>query len=434
MANNTLYVTIDGNDTNAVIGDPTRPFTFRGAIDKVNTLGNGVTWYVNMSRGTYNLPCNAIVPLRSNVVITGSGPKNTIINVFGIVVDGPMATFQSCSIRTCSSAVLFHILTGSLSLNNAEILVNAGTLYRVRDGVIIMNSCVVTITAVVSNPIVNVTNGGLLVTNTNFFIKVPGGSTPTTSIIGSSQQSRTITLTNVGFSLELNGGPGGVVVFYNVPIVNTAIVQAGGKGTETLILIGLDISAETTSTPYFATNITASVQNIYKTFTYFNMTNYPLVMRNITWSGVAGQPGAYVPGGIVSPVGNPSVFPPAYPTAAIPQVLGSSVSTNLRNGPPASPGPVNPGPPPVNTLRAPNGFNANTFPPPPNGFNDPRRAGPPTGGPGNQANYGEGRELDIYTDYAALNQQARPQDQGQGADFDAWSRDALGEDDMLNGF
>src|SRR5579883_3251217 len=116
MANNTLYVTIDGNDAVAAVGDPTRPFTFIGAVTRINSLQPGVIWRLDLAPGTYNLGCNTTLNFRVNVIVTGSGVKKTILNAFALAVDNASVTFQSCSIRTCQSSVLFAMSSGSLNL------------------------------------------------------------------------------------------------------------------------------------------------------------------------------------------------------------------------------------------------------------------------------------------------------------------------------
>ncbi len=87
MSSNTLYVSPKGNDEIAAIGNPTRTFTFRGAIQKINSIESTAIWLINVATGTYTLKCPEPVLILRSAIITGAGSKRTIINAYSLVMD-----------------------------------------------------------------------------------------------------------------------------------------------------------------------------------------------------------------------------------------------------------------------------------------------------------------------------------------------------------
>ena len=85
------------------------------------------------------------------------------------------------------------------------------------------------------------------------------------------------------------GGNFGLVIYYNVNTINDAVVTAVGTNTQILILISTD-EPSTLPTPLIATNIITSPSNFRQVYTYYNSTNAPLILQNISWSGVPYPP------------------------------------------------------------------------------------------------------------------------------------------------
>ena len=155
-----------------------------------------------------------------------------------------------------------------------------------------------------------------------------------------------LTLTNINVTFASTAGATNVIPFYNVNIVNTAVVTVYGSGKETLILVATDTQPSNTpvsapgapvlNPPHYATNIVVNVRNYASTYMSFNMYNYPLVMNNVTWSGVASSPGPYIPSSVAGPT-SPAGASPA-PTVA--PVQGSRPPTGNLPSPGMTPGGV----------------------------------------------------------------------------------------------
>ena len=336
MSLNTIYITVDGNDATAQYGDPLRPFTLQGAIARINSVAKTNYWYLHIANGSYTVPCGTPLIFEKNVIVTGAGPRNTILNLSNIqIVNGVEATFSSINFQCCNNTPLFSLVSGTLALNNDEINMSMGTAFALTNGMVFVNGSVFNITGVMTNPIINVGQGGLMATNSNFNYKLNGATlAPNTSLIGRNPDTGLITLTNVNVTFALNAGtvstPINMIPFYNVTAVNTAVVTAYGTGRETLILVATDTQSSNTpvsapgnpvlNPPYYATNIMVNVRNFASTYMSYNMYNYPLVMSNVTWSGVATSPGPYIPSSVIGPTSpaGASLMPPPATTPPTP--------------------------------------------------------------------------------------------------------------------
>lgn len=344
MALNTLFVSLDGNDAIAQPGNPLRPYTLQGAIALQNSVSNAGTWFFNLASGNYNVPCGSRLIFRRNTIVSGSGPRNTILTIPTIeITNGIELVMNSMAFRSCDSTPLFQITSGTITLSNSEVTVTSGTAYVMEQGMLITNGCVFNISGTSTNPVLDTGTGGLMSTNTNYNFRLDGGIPNNISLIGGAPNSGFTLLTNVNVRVSTpKDSTNNVIPFYNVNSIHTATVTAMGSGRETMILVAVDTQTTTTPTegpntsivnpPFYATDIAVSVRNYAHTYTYYNMYNYPLVMRNITWSGVASSPGAFIPNRL------PTQLPPDMNVAQPASVPAANVQANIQaniqaNGP-----------------------------------------------------------------------------------------------------
>lgn len=301
MALNTLYVSLNADMATAKVGDPTHPYTLRGAINYVNTQNTTALWFSNVSNGIFTLECPNPLTISGNVMITGAGPRNTIINPYQInITDGAQVYIQSCALKSCQSVTMINVQNGSCQINNAEISVTSGTFFTITNGTVIINGCTIYIQSVTSNPVVNAAGGNLFVTNSNFYFKFTNPPNTSLALIGNPPQAGAITLTNAGLSIQLHGGQQPIIPFYNTENINGSVVQISGTGSENVILIGNDVMPTiatpqnaSTQIPYFVNNVHVTISKLANVYSYYNLHDYPLVISNVTWSGVAAAPAPY---------------------------------------------------------------------------------------------------------------------------------------------
>ena len=183
MSLNTIYIAVDGNDATAQYGSPLFPFTLQGAIARINSIPKTNYWYLHIANGSYTVPCGSSLVFGVNVIVTGAGPRNTILNVSNIqIINGVEATFSSINFRSCDNTPLFSLVSGTLILNNDEINISTGTAFALTNGMAFVNGSVFNVTGATTNPIINVGQGGLMATNSNFNYKLNGANlAPNTS-------------------------------------------------------------------------------------------------------------------------------------------------------------------------------------------------------------------------------------------------------------
>lgn len=295
MALNILYVQTDAQDNTAQIGNPLKPYTLSGAIDYANSTNQGGLVFLHLSPGVYNLGCPNKVFLTNNMIITGRDFRSTIINVYQFEINNSAdITFQNVSIRTCQTGVLFKFNTGVLTISSSEIISNIGTLFESDDGSLVVNGSVINITS--TTPSVNFSRMAVVITNSNFNFRIPDPIMNNLSLIGTNPRQGSITLQRVEVNIETNGGIGIVVPFYNIGIINNSVVKIKGTKSEGFILYATDalpgVQSETLIpvTPYYLINITVHVRDLQRAFSVSNPNNYPLVIKDLAWSGIVNPP------------------------------------------------------------------------------------------------------------------------------------------------
>lgn len=345
MALNTIYIAVDGNDATAQYGNPLLPFTLQGAIARINSVPKTNYWYLHVANGSYTVPCGTSLVFGKNVIMTGAGPRNTILNLSNVqIINGVEVTFSSINFQSCDSTPLFSLVSGTLTLNNDEINISTGTAFALTNGMAFVNGSVFNVTGATTNPIINVGQGGLMATNSNFNYKLNGSNlAPNTSLIGRNPDLGSVSLTNINVTFATTQGATNMIPFYNVNTVNTAVITAYGSGKETLILVATDTQPSNTpvsapgtpvvNPPYYATNIVVNVRNYASTYMSFNVYNYPLVMNNVTWSGVASRPGPYIPNTVAGPTSPAGATPPPPATTRPPAPgIGPGVGPGIGQG------------------------------------------------------------------------------------------------------
>jgi hypothetical protein len=339
MTSTILYVSVDGNDLTAIPGAPTQPYTLLGAINQLNQQSAGSpTITLMLANGIYNLPCNQGVTLANNVNIIGTGPRNCVLASVNLTIAAGVTTvtMSSLSLSNCSTGfpTMLNVYGGILTLNNCEVTATNGNLVNLNNGVVNLNTCNVTVTGI-QNPVINASNGGLIATNTNFIVTLPAPLTTNLSIIGVSPGTGFANLTSITLVVNLNGGSATVIPYYNINTVTTATTVVKGTGTESMILLGVDVlpqspnpnatalgSTVTPQTPFYAVNLTTKVQNLAAVYSEFNLNNYPLVVVNLQWPGLTTPPGPYSPTSLQSTqLPAPLISPP---TSTTPVITGPS--------------------------------------------------------------------------------------------------------------
>ena len=344
MASNIIYVSIDGNDSTAQIANPLLPYTFAGAINAINSLGNnsnGMTLMV--SNGIYTVTScgTTAVDIKNNITIIGTGPKNVILNSAFMNISG-LVTFSNLTINTCNRGnnKLFNITSGSVTINNCDINVDSGIFISLNNSAITINNCNVTIVPNGNNPIIDGSNGILMSSNSNFIINFNGPLTRNVSIFGIQPGTGFANLNNNTILIKLTGGNYTFIPFYNINRVLNTTTIIYGTGSESLILLGVDIlpgsvistttsqksptnSTGTTSTvpnnlKLYALNLSVVPHNLEHLYSDYNLNNYPLVMHNINWSNLNYTPGPYIRP-TPQPVQMPSPIPITVPSSFIPK-------------------------------------------------------------------------------------------------------------------
>jgi hypothetical protein len=337
MTSTILYVSVEGNDLTATPGTPTQPYTLPGAINQLNQQPAGSpTITLMLANGIYNLPCNQGVTLANNVNIIGTGPRNCVLASVNLTIATGVTTvtMSSLSLNNCSTGfpTMLNVYGGILTLNNCEVTATNGNLINLNNGVVNFNTCNVTVTGT-QNPVINASNGGLIATNTNFIVTLPAPLTTNLSIIGVSPGTGFANLTSITLVVNLNGGSATVIPYYNINTLTNATTVVKGTGTESMILLGVDVlpqspnpnstglgSTVTQQTPFYAVNLTTKVQNLAAVYSEFNLNNYPLVVVNLQWPGLTTPPGPYSPTAL-----QPTQLPPPIvspPTSTTPIITG----------------------------------------------------------------------------------------------------------------
>lgn len=300
MASNVLYVQTDGDDKKAEMGNPLTPFTLAGALHYLNNLENGSQIFIQIGSGTYNLESPNIAVITSDVVITGTGSKSTIINAFQFrITNSSMVTIQSLTIKANKSKYLFHLQTGILNLYNSEVQINTGAAFSNEDGSLVINGSVFYLTNTDYAPIINLTKTAAIITNSNFYFRLNTPINKNLPLIGTLPRQGSIALNNVGIGIELNGGIGLVVPFYNIASINSAVVQVKGSNSEGLILYGTDSSPTLESdnlipvSPYYLNNIIVTIHHLNRIYSLYNPNSYPVMSNNINWNGITQKPSTY---------------------------------------------------------------------------------------------------------------------------------------------
>jgi len=365
MASTIVYVNVAGNDTTAQIGNPTRPFTFQGAMNLVNEGGQDKI--LLLSNGVYSLgTCTQSFVISNNVNIIGTGSKNVILESVNISVGSTVTniSFNNLTLNGCSTGgqTLLTVFGGMVSLNNCEVNVLNGPFISLNNGGLKINTCNVNINPDISNPVVDGSNGILICSNSNFVVNFKYPLQNNVSIFGVKPGTGFVSLYNITLFVKLNGGNYTVIPFYNINSVVNSTAIITGTGTESLILIGVDIlpGSVISALPngpqgpqgpipnqltLFAVNLSTVPTNLANVYSNYNLNNYPLVMQNIQWSNLSTTPGSYIrptPQPVQMP---PPITPPNIPAPNIPPVV-PSMSGSTTPGPqiPATPGSTIPGP------------------------------------------------------------------------------------------
>jgi hypothetical protein len=335
MAANILYVRVDGDDTKAEIGNPLRPYTLPGALNYVNSLTNGGLSFIEIGIGTYNLECPNVALISNDVVITGTGSKSTIINVYRFNINNSATvTMQSLSIRSCRSDFLFTLNSGILNLFNSEVMVNSGALFSNDDGSLLVNGSVFHLTNSNFAPIVNLTKTAGVITNSNFYFRVNAPVNINLPLIGTLPRQGSVALNNVGIGIELTGGTGLVIPFYNVATVTSSIVQVKGTDSEGFILYGTDalpgVDDENLMPvrPFYLTSVNTTIRNVSRVYSVYNPNNYPVITDNLTWNGVQ-NPTIYARQSTVRPTANAGA--PVGPVNPAPAVAFAAPAVPSKN-------------------------------------------------------------------------------------------------------
>lgn len=363
MASNIVYVSAVGNDNTAQIGNPTKPFTFQGAMNLVNNGGQDKI--LLLSNGLYSLgSCTENFVIRNNVSIIGTGPKNVILESVNISVGSEVTniSFNNLTLNGCSTSnqTLLTINGGIVSLNNCEVKVLDGPFISLNNGGLKINTCNVDINPGINNPIIDGSNGILICSNSNFVVNFTNPLQDNVSIFGVKPGTGFTNLYNITLFVKLNGGNYTIIPFYNINSVINSTVIITGTGTESLILIGVDIlpgsviselpiGPQGSQGPIpnqltlFAINLSAVPRNLANVYSNYNLNDYPLVMQNIQWGNSPTTPGSYIrptPQPVQMP---PPITPSNIPAPTIPPVVPTIPGPTIPNIPgptiPNIPGP-----------------------------------------------------------------------------------------------
>ncbi len=344
---NILYVTVRGDDNNGEIGNPLRPFTLVGAINRINSLNTAALMIINLGIGEYISNCPNIIPITSNIQIIGRGVKQSIITVYQFDIDNAASiTFQNLTIRSCQSVVLFNLINGTPTINNSLVEVRSGTFVREQNGTILINESSVVITAAVTNPVIDLTGGGMIANNSKFLFSynptnaVLLGSRPGNGVAAGSLGSWGATiLNNVIVLLRFPSSTGKIIPFYNVHIIDggSLTITTGETSNTEIIILGYDIIPnDVNTTVQYVQNFNVSTEPDvsrlprgpaplkapYRLYQIYNVYNIPVIINNFSYTGPI----------IPQPYTSQEINPPNYitnqqqPISVVPQAVQINTS------------------------------------------------------------------------------------------------------------
>lgn len=319
MGSNILFVSPNANDQISQLGNPNAPFSLTGAITFINNRNSQTMMNILLADGDYTKECPRQLNITSDVIIIGSSPRHVRLSLSNInITNGSTCSIQNVTLITCQSSpvpinqpgmpgsvqlVMDSLLTvdnSSVELINVDMIIRQGRPMQLNNASLMMNNCNldITVSRDPGAPILDSTNGGLSVFNTNITIKYVYTLSSNTAIIGLKAGTGFATVSNVYIESSFNGGRRNIYMFYNVNMVSNVDVKVQGTGIETFVLEAIDIkpvqSPNPTANPtIFISGLNINAQGFSSLYSSLNVFGYPVTMNNVVWNNGTANPGPY---------------------------------------------------------------------------------------------------------------------------------------------
>lgn len=305
MSQNIYYVSPEGQDTGAEIGNPNTKFSIQSAIRTIISDSSNSANLILLSDGDYILPCDQNLISSGMITFLGSSPKRVKISAATFqVMEDSIIQMVNVAISTCPSNndnSAFVINGGNLTCTNCDISSFLPRLFDIDNGAVTFNNCNIYIRP----PRVNTgigpidgTNGASSFYNTNIKIMFNEPIQINPTLMGLKPDTGFMNLNNVAIDVEFRGGVRNIYGFYNVNIVSNISLTVKNLDQNRFILITTDMSTadlvNANSNPIYLTDLCIKTDPQSMIYTDFNTTNYPVIYNNIIWNEGTVNPGPFI--------------------------------------------------------------------------------------------------------------------------------------------